>query len=52
MQTYLIPMMVQMVVPHCSILGPLLFIVYIDDLVYGLRNYECEFTLHAHDTIL
>ena len=46
------PMCVTMGVPQGSILGPFLFLIYINDLTYTLRNCDSNITLYADDTIL
>ena len=46
------PLRVKMGVPQGSILGPFLFLIYINDLSYTLRNCDSNITLYADDTIL
>ena len=46
------PLRVKMGVPQGSILGPFLFLIYINDLVYTLKNCDSNVTLYADDTIL
>ena len=41
---------IRFVVPQTSILGPLLFVVYIDDLLQGLENYSIN--MYADDTVV
>ena len=46
------PMGVTMSVPQGSILGPFLFLIYINDLTYTLKDCDSNITLYADDTIL
>ena len=39
-------------VSHGSIVGPFLFSVYVNDLVYELRHCDANATLYADDAIL
>ena len=39
-------------VPQGSILGPFLFVVYVNDLIYSMRAHNSEITLYADDTVL
>ena len=39
-------------VPQGSILGPFLFLIYINDLMYTLKDCDSNITLYADDTIL
>ena len=43
---------IKMGVPQGSIRGPFLFLIYINDLVYTLRDCDSSITLYADDTIL
>ena len=43
---------VKMEVSQGSMLGPFLFLIYINDLVYTVRDYNFSITLYTDDTIL
>ena len=45
-------MNVEMGVPQGSILGPILFIIYVNDLMYTLKDCDSNITMYADDTIL